>query len=366
MKVGEKMKGLYIHIPFCQKICSYCDFCKVFYDVNWVNKYLKALESEIENYYLKEEIKTIYIGGGTPSCLNAKQLEILFSLLKKFSLNKMIEFTFECNLNDITPCLLTILKANHVNRLSIGIQRFQSKMLDLMGREHTYSMAKEKITLCREYGFDNINLDFMYALENDDEKKVFADLKLFVKLKPEHISCYSLIINEHTLLAVNKIKPLDEEIEANIYKKIVKYLKRHGYNHYEISNFAKKGYECEHNLIYWHNNEYYGFGLGASGYIDKVRYTNTKNLLSYFQNDYRREELILSKQEIMDNEVMLNLRLIKGLNRKEWLEKYHLPLEEAYPIKPLLKNKELKQKKEYIFIPKDKLYVMNEILLKML
>ncbi len=360
------MKGVYIHIPFCKSICSYCDFCKVFYDSKWAKQYLQRLNDEIDNYYMGEEIKSIYIGGGTPSCLSLESLEYLLNLTKKFAKMKNIEFTFECNLEDLNLNLLKLLKFYNVTRLSIGIQSFQPHLLNLMGRNHTFKDAKEKIALARSLGFNNINLDLMYGFYNETFDDLRKDLKLYLKLKPDHISAYSLQLEDHTLLKVNNIPSLLADDEAFMYEIIVDCLIRNGYNHYEVSNFAKKGKESVHNLTYWNNEEYYGFGLSASGYIDKVRYTNTKSFFSYLKGNYRLEEKILSKQEIMDNEIMLGLRKIKGINQKEFKEKYQIDLKEAYPITPLLKNKELKQKKEYIFIPEDKLYVMNEILLKMI
>ena len=360
------MRSVYIHIPFCKRICSYCDFCKMFYDSSWARPYLKKLSNEIENYYMDDNIRTIYIGGGTPSALSLQELEYLLNLTKKFKKMKNIEFTFECNLEDINMQMLKLLKFYNVTRLSIGIQSFIPHLQDLLGRHHEFKDAKEKINLARSLGFDNISLDLMYGFYNETLDDLRKDLKLFLKLKPDHISTYSLILEDHTLLKVNNIPKLDEEDEALMYETLSEILIRSGFNHYEISNFARKGYESIHNLNYWENGEYYGFGLGASGYVDKVRYTNTRNFFKYITEDFRSEEKILSQKEIMDNEIMLGLRKTKGINVNEFKNKYHVNIEDVYPIKPLIKNKELKQKKEYIFIPEDKLYVMNEILLKMI
>lgn len=360
------MKSVYIHIPFCKSICSYCDFCKTFYYEKWARAYLLRLKEEIEDIYNDEKIKNIYIGGGTPSCLKKEELEYLFEIIKLFKTNSGFEFTFECNLDDINEELLTILKYNHVNRLSIGIQSFNEKNLTLLGRTHTYKEAEEKIKLIRDYGFKNINLDLIYAIPGETIKDLKEDLKLFLKLKPDHISTYSLMIEPHTILFQKNISPIEEEQDEEMYNIICKTLKLAGFTHYEISNFAKKDCESRHNLTYWNNEEYFGFGLGASGYVDSIRYTNTKNLPNYLKGEYKGIQEILSKQDIMDNEIMLGLRKLKGINKKDFLAKYHLPIEEAYPVKPLLKNGDLKEKKEYIFISLDKLYIMNEILMKMI
>lgn len=359
-------KSVYIHIPFCKTICSYCDFCKVFYNEKWVYEYLNHLEQEINDNYNDEEIETIYIGGGTPSSLPIEHLQQLFKILKRLNKKNIKEFTFECNVKDIDEKLLYILKENQVNRLSIGIQSFQKEKLKQMGRKHTYEEAKEKIALCRKYGFFNINLDFMYGFFFENKKSVKKDLKQILTLKPTHISTYSLIVEENTLFALYKIKKMNDDLDSEIYKEIKKIAKKKGYIHYEVSNFALKGKESIHNKRYWENKEYYGFGLSASGYIDKVRYTNTFSLTKYLKNDFTGEKELLTKKDIMDNHLMLGFRLINGFNVEEFESLYKIKLEKAYPIKPLLKNKDLILKKGNIFINPDKLYIMNEILLKMI
>ncbi len=359
------MKAVYIHIPFCKSICSYCDFCKVFYHQKWVHDYFNALRDEIMDRYMGEKISTIYIGGGTPSCLSLRELEYLMEIVKLFYFDDTIEFTFECNLNDINEEMLSILKENNVNRLSIGIQSFQRKKLNIMGRNHTFREASDKIQLAREMDFLNINVDLMYGMPYETLKDLKKDLKLFFKLKPDHISTYSLILSSHTLLHVNQMKEIDEELEAKMYQYLCKKLKGK-YHHYEVSNFALRGMESKHNLNYWNNQEYYGFGVSASGFIDNIRYTNTKNLLKYMNGNYDDTKDILSKQDIMDHEVMLGLRKMQGISLREFQETYGVALEDAYPILPLLKNKELMKKNGYIFINPDKIYVMNEILIKII
>lgn len=362
----DNKKGAYIHIPFCKTICSYCDFCKVFYNEKWVQKYLQCLEAEMKDIYMGEEIDTLYIGGGTPSSLKPKYLQQLFEILKNLNVSNVQEFTFECNLNDINKELLEILNKNGVNRLSIGIESFHAQKLKFMGRNHTMKEAQEKIALCREMGFLNINIDFIYGFSFENVKMAIKDLKSILKLKPEHISTYSLMIEDNTLLKINNYERASEDMDAEMYKAICKLLRKKHYHHYEISNFAKKGYESIHNLRYWQNKEYYGFGLSASGYIDKIRYTNTKSLTKYLKNDYGDEKEILTQKDIMDNHLMLGFRLTKGININEFNKIYQVSMEEQYPIKPLIKNRDLIVKKGNIFINPDKLYVMNEILIKMI
>ena len=359
-------KSVYIHIPFCKNICSYCDFCKLYYKKDWVDLYLDKLNEEILDHYLDEKIKTIYIGGGTPSCLSLSQIKKLLEICQVFHLESQVEFTFECNLDDITEEILYLLKLKGVNRLSIGIQSFNETNLTFLNRQHTFVEAKEKMALIRRLGFENVNIDLMYALPTEDLSVLKKDLTLLLELEPNHISTYSLMIEPHTMLSKQNVKPISEDVDALMYKTIIKMLEKKGYHHYEVSNFAKDGYESKHNLTYWNNEEYYGFGLGASGYIDDIRYTNTKSLTKYLAGFYQKEEEILSLKDVMDNELMLGFRKCEGISLTKFKQKFGRNMEDCYPIKPLLKNKDLKEENGYIFIPKDKFYIMNEILLKMI
>ncbi len=359
-------KSVYIHIPFCKKICSYCDFCKFIYNSKWVDDYLIALKKEIEDHYQWETIKTLYIGGGTPSSLDEKQLNNLFQMLKIFKLASNYEFTFECNLNDINDKLINVLVKNGVNRLSIGIESFDLDNLQFMNRTASFEEAQKKIKLCKEIGLNNINIDLIYALPNESIEVLKKDLDYFIKLDISHISTYSLMIENHTMLSYQNIKPIDEDLDAKMYELICNTLKKKGFIHYEISNFAREGFESKHNLVYWNNEEYYGFGLGASGYLNNVRYTNTQNLNDYLKGKTILEEEHLSQKETMDYEIMLGLRKIKGINLEKFYEKYHVQLQEEYPIDNLIKEKKLIIKNGNIFINPDKLYIMNEILVKLL
>lgn len=360
------MKSAYIHIPFCKSICSYCDFCKMNYQKEWIEVYLDVLKEEIEEKYADEYLDTIYIGGGTPSCLSKEELNKLFDIIKIFNLNEEYEFTFECNVNDITEELLDILKENKVNRLSIGVESFNNNNLKLIERKHTFEDALTKINLVKNYGFNNINVDLIYALPEETLSTVKKDINQLLKLDIPHISAYSLIIEEHTKLKIKGVKEIDEDLDAKMYEYIVKKLTNNNYNHYEISNFAKKGYESRHNLTYWNNEYYYGFGLGAHGYVHGVRYENTRSFHDYLNGNYILEENILSKQQIMENELMLGLRKTKGINLNEFFNKYDINLQDVFDIKPLLKTKDLIYKNGNIFVNPSKLYVMNEILLKLI
>lgn len=357
-------KSVYIHIPFCKSICSYCDFCKFLYNEKWVYAYFKALKNEIKDRYMGEAVETIYVGGGTPSSLNLNEIRKLMDMINLINKSNLKEFTFECNIEDITEELLLMLKSYGVNRLSIGIESFNEKKLAFMERRADFKDTKEKIDLCRRLGFDNINLDLMYAIPGETIKDLKKDLDLFISLNPEHISTYSLILEDHTKATVNNTSYIDEELDYEMFKLIEKTL--NGAHHYEISNFAMPGFESIHNLTYWNNEEYYGFGIGASGYIDNIRYTNTKNLKDYLLGNWVKEREMLGEKEMMDYEVMLGLRKLDGINVIDFKNKFGKDIEEVYDLKALFKSKELIKKKGYIYINPMYIYVMNEILLKII
>ena len=362
----EKIKSVYIHIPFCNSICSYCDFCKVVYNHDWLKPYLERLESEIDNSYMGEEIETLYIGGGTPSCLSIEELKDLFKVIAKFKRKEETEFTFECNISDIEEEKFRFLYEQGVNRLSIGIESFDKEKLEFMKRTSDFKDAKKKMVLLRNIGFENINIDLMYAIPGETVKTLKKDLEKFLKLKPEHISTYSLIIEKNTLVGLNKIKPIEEEHDYKLYETICKTLKKAGFIHYEVSNFAKKGYESKHNLTYWNNEEYYGFGVGASGFVAAIRYENTKSLTEYLKGNFVSSKSLMSKVDNMENELILGFRKLEGINLEHFFDKYEENMQNIFPIKPLVKNGDLIYKDGYVYINPKKLYVMNEILLKLI
>jgi len=358
----KEIKSLYIHIPFCMQICSYCDFCKMFYNEKMVNDYLKELEKEISKNYKKDMLKTIYIGGGTPSSLKDYQLDKLFSLTNQFNKEKEYEFTFECNISDINKELLEKLKGNKVNRISIGIETINEKFYKLINRYNDKESIKEKIKLTKQY-FNNINIDLMYGFPDETLIDLKKDLDFFKELSVAHISIYSLILEENTKLYINNTKPLDEELESSMYYYIIDYLKKLGYNHYEISNFSKEGYESRHNLTYWNNEEYYGFGLSSGGYVNNVRYTNTRSINNYLKGNYRLEEENLSLQTKMENEMILGLRKIEGIKKDKFFLKYNFKIEDIFDIMNMVDKKLIEDREGYIRIPEDKIYLSNSILI---
>lgn len=356
------IKNCYIHIPFCKSICSYCDFCKVFYNEIQVAKYLDSLEKEIKNIYNNELQETIYIGGGTPSSLNIKQLERLFQILEIIKKKSNTEYTIECNFSTITKEKLLLFKKYGINRLSFGIESISKKNLQFLERKESIKKITNTIKLARNLGFSNINLDLMYAIPNETLEDLEQDLDFIIGLNPEHISTYSLMIEENTKLALKKTKEIDEDLDFLMYNKICNRLKEK-YNHYEISNFSKNGYESKHNLCYWKNKNYYGFGVSASSYRDNVKYTNTKSITKYNSYKYRYLEEKVSKEDKMSYEMILGLRLLTGVSKNNFYRKYQVKIEDYFDIKSLLENNLLKENSTHYFIAEDKLYISNEILL---
>ena len=360
----NEVKSAYIHIPFCDTICSYCDFCKYLKNEEWVYNYLNSLSLEIKQKYNNEKLKTIYIGGGTPSSLNIDELNKLFDILKILKKDKDIEFTFECNIENITKEKLELLYKNGVNRLSIGVQTFNPKYLKLLNRKHTKEEVKEKINLIKQIGFKNINIDLIYALSGQTIEELNDDIDLFLDLDIPHISTYSLIIEPHTKLYIDNIKEIDEDIDYSMYELICDKLKKHGYIHYEVSNFAKEGFSSKHNLTYWNNECYYGFGLGASGYLNNIRYDNTRSINNYLKGDYTLNNNILTKEEIISNEFILGLRKIKGINKEDFFNKYNIDIKSIDIVNKLLKENKLIEDKKNIYINNKYIYTSNNILIE--
>ena len=355
------VKSAYIHIPFCKNICSYCDFCKFYYKKEWINSYLDSLETEIKKDYKGEELNTLYIGGGTPSSLSLDELKRLFEITKMFKLNNEYEFTIEFNVEDIDEEKLLLCKNSKVNRISIGVESFNKINLEFLERRQ--GDYESKIKLAKKY-FDNINIDLIYALPNESKEVLINDLDKILELDIPHISCYSLILEEHTKLFIRKIVPIDEEIDYEMYKIINDKLIE--YNHYEISNYSKEGYESKHNLNYWYNNEYYGFGCGASSYIGNSRRNNSRSINKYLNKIYRYEEEYIDIDKKISYELILGFRKTKGINIEEFRKEYNRDIKDLYNVRELVDDKKLIIENGYIFVNSKYLYIENEILVNFL
>ena len=352
------MKSAYIHIPFCSSICSYCDFCKFFYNGDLVDKYIDSLIMEIKDNYKGEELDTIYIGGGTPSSLDLKQLDKLLSFISNsLKVSKDLEYTIECNVMDITLEKLELFKKYNINRLSIGIESFNKDILSFLERDYTKEDIIEKISQAKQY-FTNINIDLMYAVPNETLDILKEDILEFLKLDIPHISCYSLMIEDHTKLGIKDTNYISEDLDYSMYKLIEDTLEENGYDHYEISNYSKPGYESRHNLCYWKNHKYYGFGLGASGYIANYRYTNTKNLNKYLNGNYIAEKEIITKEINASNYAILGLRTKYGINKKEFKDNIGEDINQYFDTSDLSEND------DSFYLDKSKWYIENSILVK--
>ena len=358
------IKSCYIHIPFCNTICSYCDFCKQFYHKKKVKDYLKKLKQEITRDYQNEILETIYIGGGTPTCLELDELEELLEIVDHLKKEKELEYTIEANIESLTKEKLICLKKHGMNRLSIGIETINPKYVEFLNRKSNQEEIREKISLARELGFSNINVDLIYAIPNETIEELKEDIEFILSLQVEHISTYSLMIEPHTELMIHQVEPIDEELDQEMYECICSLLKENHYEHYEISNFAKKGYESKHNMCYWHNEEYYGFGLGAASYINNVRSCHTRSLTNYPNKIVEQE--ILTEEDKIEYEVILNLRLKEGINLQHFKEIYQKELRECYQYEELVKEELLVEKDNHLMIPEKLWYVSNDILVKIL
>lgn len=349
--------SIYIHIPFCKSICSYCDFCKFYYNEKWVDKYLIALEKEITSRYNNELIDTIYIGGGTPTSLNINQLKKLLQLTKLFNF-KTIEFTVETNV-DLDLTKIKLLKKYGVNRISIGVQTVNKKHLKFLNRNHTKEEVINLVNQLKKYDF-NINIDLMYGMPNQTLAELENDLDFILSLDVNHISTYSLIIEPHTKIYIDNVINIDEDLDYQMYRLINQ--KLNNYVHYEISNYAKEGYYSKHNLVYWNNLEYYGFGIGASGYVDDVRYDNTKSYQNYIDGNYVLESHRLSKKEQIENEFILGFRKLKGINIFKFKEKYKIDILNINVVKQMLNDGKLLIDDGYLKINPNDIYISNTIL----
>ena len=359
-------KGLYNHIPFCEKLCSYCDFAKVIYNKKQVDDYLLELKKELETSNIKD-ITSIYIGGGTPSSLDTHQLEFLFECVSKFY-HEGISFTIEANVENLTEEKIKLLVKYHVNRVSLGIQSFQDKLLNKMNRKHTFSEVKSLIDLLHYYHIDDVNGDLIYGFKDESLDDLKNDLDLFMKLGLTHISTYALMIDKNTLLGIKN----EEEISQDIYRKeydfIVSYLEKNGFMRYEVSNFAKENYQSKHNLIYWRNQEYYGIGVGASGYINQVRYDHTKSVVHYNQGKRIINQEKISLKDSQFYHLMLGLRLEEGVNIAKFNQIYKQDLLVLYKdkIEDLIKRNLIEIKDGFLKITKQNFYIMDYILEKLL
>ncbi len=343
--MNKKPLGIYVHIPFCVKKCNYCDFLSAPATKQVRKSYIEALIKQIKSYQAlvrEYEVKTIYFGGGTPSLLEEEEIGGVFRAIKEsYSLSeeamKAMEITLEANPGTFGKDKLMAYREMGFNRISMGVQSMNNEELKLLGRVHTVEDFLENYRLARECGFDNINVDLMQSLPGQTLEAWEKTLKQVIELNPEHISAYSLIIEEGTKFyewyADREDLLPDEELERAIYYRTEEILREAGYERYEISNYAKAGRESRHNLSYWQGIDYLGVGLGASSLIKGERLVNEDDLQRFIEtaeSTFIKERNPLTKQEQMEEFMFLGLRVMKGVSKREFFERFQIIMEEVY------------------------------------
>lgn len=368
---------MYIHIPFCHQICHYCDFNKVFFKNQPVDEYIEMVGQELQMMHDEGisfgELETVFIGGGTPTSLSAEQLQRLLEIIGKFvDVGKLEEFTTEANPDELTKEKLIVLKAGGINRLSIGVQSFDTELLKKIGRTHDANDPKRVIQDARDVGFTNISIDLIYALPNHTIEQWQHTLDEAFALDLEHYSGYSLIVEPKTVFynLMNKGKlPLPgEDIEAEMLEMLIAQMEAHGKKQYEISNFAKLGYESRHNLLYWQNEEYAGVGAGAHGYVNGIRYSNIGPLNHYMKAIEEGKRPVYQTHEVtsveaMEEEMFLGLRKLEGVSAATFYEKFNRSLEEVYgdELKELIQRRLVIEEDGYYKLTKTGLFRGNEV-----
>ncbi|HEL0246094.1 TPA: oxygen-independent coproporphyrinogen III oxidase [Streptococcus equi subsp. zooepidemicus] len=369
--MSKKPTSAYVHIPFCTQICYYCDFSKVFIKNQPVDAYLEALIKEFESYQISS-LKTLYIGGGTPTAITAKQLDYLLSHLQQhLQLDQLEEFTIEANPGDLTEDKIAVLRQSAVNRISLGVQTFNDKQLKQIGRSHTEAQIYATIASLKEAGFQNISIDLIYALPGQTMQQVKENVAKALSLDIPHLSLYSLILEHHTVfmnkMRRGKLQLPTEDLEAEMFEYIISEMEANGFEHYEISNFTKPGFESRHNLMYWNNDEYFGCGAGASGYLNGIRYRNRVPIQHYLkavaEGNARLSEEPLTKEEMMEEELFLGLRKKSGVSVSRFQEKFGLSFESRYGpvVRELQAQGLLVKDKDFVRMTKKGLFLGDSV-----
>lgn len=367
----KKPTSAYVHIPFCTQICYYCDFSKVFIKNQPVDAYLQALIREFRSYDITE-LRTLYIGGGTPTSISAVQLDYLLTeLIRDLNLNTLEEFTIEANPGDLTVDKIEVLQKSAVNRVSLGVQTFNDKHLKRIGRSHNEAQIYSTIDALKTAGFQNISIDLIYALPGQTMDDVRSNVAKALSLNIPHLSLYSLILEYHTVfmnkMRRGKLHLPTEDLEAEMFEYIISEMERNGFEHYEISNFTKPGFESRHNLMYWDNVEYYGVGAGASGYLDGIRYRNRGPIQHYLkgvsEGNARLSEEVLSKNEMMEEELFLGLRKKEGVSIGKFEQKFGTSFEKRYGqiVQELQSDGLLKENNGFIQMTKKGLFLGDTV-----
>ncbi len=321
-------KSAYIHIPFCKEKCKYCSFVSFTNDEKMLG-YIFSLLKEIDTNYNGEELNTLYFGGGTPSLI---EIQYLKKIINKFNLSLNCEITLELNPDDITEDYVKGLIGIGINRLSIGSQSFNDNVLKLIGRRHNSEQIVEAVNIAKKVGFKNISLDLIYGLPTQTIEDIKKDLSIIKSLDIQHISTYGLKIEEGSYFFKNIPENLpDDDLQADMYLEINEFLENNNYKRYEVSNFALAGFESKHNLNYWNNTEYYGFGIAAHGYLNGVRYSNFRTLEEYLSSPQEQEiTKVLAESEKIEEEIFLGFRKTEGINVDKINNKFNIDFDKKY------------------------------------
>lgn len=322
--------ALYVHIPFCRGICAYCDFTRVGYHAGLADRYLTQLDNELGERVGSQAIRTVYIGGGTPTALSEKQRQKLFNMLQPY-IRTAQEVTMEANPESVDEALACQLRHSGINRVSLGLQAADDAMLQKLGRQHSFAQAEQAVKTLKAQGLTNLSVDLMYSLPGQTLAQWQNTLDKALLLGVPHLSLYSLTIEEHSEFGRRGVHQLDEQTEAEMYFEAVRRLEQAGYDHYEISNFARPGYASQHNLQYWQYHDFWGVGLGASGKLGCFRYDNTRSFEAYFKGQWIGEKINLSRRDQMFEMVMMNLRTREGLALAAFEQAFGQPVTEVYP-----------------------------------
>ena len=362
---SELPKSMYVHVPFCHSICAYCDFARVAYQEKIVSKWLIQIKEDLANVANKE-LTTIYLGGGTPSCLNYHQLEELLISLESF--DGAMEYTMEINPETLTADKAKILVEHGVNRVSLGVQSFQDILLEAISRKHRKKDIISCIALLNEVGICNISIDLMYGLPNQSLEQFSQDLLFATTLDITHVSIYSLTIEPNSVFGRAGVKQINADLEADMYEKAIEILVKEGFEQYEVSSFAKQGFESIHNLTYWQYEDFYGVGIGASGKEGNNRYTNVNDFTSYLTGSCKKEIVELTLDDMMFETVMMGLRLKCGVDLVKFESRYNIDLCEKYAliIKKHVENGNLLLTDSYLATTPKGMYVLNDVLVDFL
>lgn len=367
MNKNDKPEYLYIHVPFCAHICYYCDFVHQVYQKNIADAWIAAFKKELNWVNPQEDLTTIYIGGGTPTALSAKELDQLLSMLDVYS-KSAVEYTIEVNPETMDEEKADLLKLHGVNRVSMGFQTSDATLLKSMNRHHDFAMCRKAVGLLRTRGITNISLDLMYSLPHQSMAMLEQSIQDALSLEPMHLSLYSLTIEENTVFSRKGMQSLDEDTEADMYEYICHTLPQYGFQQYEISNFAKPGFASVHNQAYWNYEDFIGLGAGASGKEGLIRYDHTRSVRAYIDDPLVRKNIVNRKQDAMFEMVMMGMRLKRGMDKHLFEERFGVSFSSVYgETEEKLIQKGLIQKDEKYLRAGSRGYeILNDVLIEFL